>query len=117
MLAGIEERVRACQGCRLGETPGETLRALAKQLEMADNEANPARPFPFNAPPLMLIDGSLYGDEEETTFRRADGRQAHASGYFQLTNKTDSIFAVRVVLSGGNIYRECSRPSYRAGNC
>lgn len=68
----------------------------------------------MNAPPLQLIDGSLYGDDEETTFKRADGCAAHSSGYFEITNKTDSIFAVRVAFTGGNIYRECSRPSYCA---
>lgn len=67
----------------------------------------------MNAPPLQLIDGSLYGGEEESTFKRADGCAAHTAGYFQITNKTDSIFAIRVALTGGNIYRECSRPSYR----
>jgi hypothetical protein len=116
ILLGIPERVRACVGCRYGETPGDKIRALAKQLEITDNQENPARPIPFNAPPIQIVDGSLYGDEEDPTFKRADGCTAHTSGYFQVTNKTDSIFALRIAITGGNIYRECSRPCYRVGN-
>jgi hypothetical protein len=115
LLIGIPERVRACVGCRFGETPGDKIRALAKELELADNQENPARPFPFNPPPFPVIDGSLYGDEEEATFKRGDGCAAHPAGYFQITNKTDSIFALKIVQTGGNIYRECSRPCYRVG--
>jgi hypothetical protein len=113
-ISGLSERARACRGCRLGETPGDKIRAVAKEMEIQQSQRDSSRGQIFSAEPIFLLDGSLYGEEEEASFKRADGRQAHPCGYFQITNKTDSICAIRVVVSGGDAFRECSRPSYRA---
>mmetsp|Transcript_14721 Transcript_14721/g.22204 ORF Transcript_14721/g.22204 Transcript_14721/m.22204 type:complete len:323 (+) Transcript_14721:36-1004(+) len=109
-LPGIPERIRACLGCRLGETPGNIVRQMAKEMEAANRSTMPV----LNAQPIPLYEGSLYGEDEEAAFKRADRMAAHQAGYFQLTNKTDSICAVRVVVTGGDVYRECSKPSYKA---
>ncbi|CAE7466071.1 unnamed protein product, partial [Symbiodinium microadriaticum] len=103
-----------CLGCRLGETPGDSIRAAAKEMEMEDLAAHPDRPPIFAARPVELHEGSLYGEEEDASFQRANRMAAHIAGYFQITNKTDGICAVRVVHADGNPYRECGRPTYKA---
>jgi hypothetical protein len=115
-VPGVKEKVRLCLGCRLGETPGDIIRAAAKQMETEDDAQNTERPPIFSARAIELHEGSLYGeDTEDTSFQRSDRMAAHTAGYFQFTNKTDGICAVRVVYAGGNPYRECGKPSYKAG--
>jgi hypothetical protein len=40
---------------------------------------------------------------------------AHKSGYFQFSNRSDNMCAVKIVAEGSNIYNEISRPPYLSG--
>ena len=69
----------------------------------------------FSAVPrIELQHGTLYGEETES-FQRSDGSRAHPAGYFEMTNKSDEIIAVRVCEGTPNPFYECSRPSYIVG--
>jgi hypothetical protein len=53
----------------------------------------------------------MYGDDGKGMIR-ADGQAAHAFGYVEIYNKTDQPFAVKVFVSGSDVYREACRPNY-----
>ena len=56
--------------------------------------------------------GSLYDDN----FVMLDANSIpHKSGYFQFSNRTDSMCAVKVVAEGSNVYNEIFRPPYLSG--
>lgn len=107
-LPDIEERVRACMGCFRGETPGDRVRKIAKEMESSVSDELCA------VAGVRLQHGSLYGDET-SAFQKCDGTRAHPAGYFELTNKSEEVVAVRVSEFSVNAFYECSRPSYVAG--
>ena len=107
-LPGIEERVRACHGCYQGETPGDRVRMIAKTMEDSVTEET------FAVAEVRLHHGTLYGETIDA-FQKSDGGRAHPAGYFELTNKSEEIIAVRVCEGTVNPFYECSRPSYLAG--
>lgn len=107
-LPDIEDRVRACTGCLQGETPGDRVRKIAKEMEATITQECCA------VSQVRLHHGTLYG-EETKSFQRSDGTRAHPAGYFELHNKSDEVIAVRVCEGTPNPFYECSRPSYITG--
>lgn len=106
-LPDLEDRVRACAGCFQGETPGDRVRKIAKEMEASVGEET------FAVSQVRLQHGTLYGEETDA-FQRSDGARAHPAGYFELTNKSEEVIAVRVSEGTVNPFYECSRPSYIA---
>jgi hypothetical protein len=53
----------------------------------------------------------MYGEDGKGMVR-SDGLAAHASGYIEIFNKTDQPFAVKLFVSGSDMYREACRPNY-----
>jgi hypothetical protein len=88
-----------------GETPGDRVRKIAKELESSITQDTHA------VSEVRLQYGTQYGDDT-TTMQKSDGTTAHAAGYFELTNKSDEVIAVRLCEGPANAFYECSRPSY-----
>jgi len=55
--------------------------------------------------------GSLYDDN----FVHLEGATAHKTGYFQFTNRAETMCAVKIVSEGSNVYNEIFRPPYFSG--
>jgi hypothetical protein len=104
------EPVRACSGCRRGETPGE---GLLHTIERALNAEEGKGRFP-PAQPIPVRLGSLYGDNDSRAVR-LDGEPAHRYGYFEIVNKSSEMMAVKLIEGGSDSLREICRPSYLAG--
>jgi hypothetical protein len=102
---------RSCIGCRLGETPGETVRGILMDMYICQRDANADKPPAPPATCLDLVRGSQYGNGDKV-LKRTHGLSAHRSGYIELLNKGDFVCAVRMFYSGSEIPRECCRSSY-----
>lgn len=106
-----EEPVRACAGCRRGETPGEAIKAMIERIltrrKSGDVVYSPVRHLP-------LAQGSMYGDLDAASERKG-GKAAHREGYFEFVNKTDFFVCIKVILPGGDAFAESTRPSFTPG--
>ena len=96
--SGGDAGSRACLGCRLGETPCEAIRELLMSLYSRNQPPTGLLPK-SPAPQVSLTRGSLYG-EGKKTMERTDGRDAHQSGYFEILNKSEFVFCIRVAVGG-----------------
>jgi hypothetical protein len=59
-----------------------------------------------------LTHGSLYDDNFVCL---EPGASAHKSGYFQFSNRADTVCAVKIVAEGSNVYNEITRPPFLSG--
>lgn len=130
--------VRICQGCKRGETPGVAIQELVRaQLEAALKKKKPKDDMEVTLKkvekiankvanslgiqvsdaqpsiPLKLERKKLYDDEKVGT---SEAKHPPSSGYFEFTNKSDSVCCIKVLLPGGSRKFEVPRPSYYAGN-
>jgi hypothetical protein len=80
---------------RLGTTLGDTLGILAPTDDQPSTH-------------IQLSRGIAYGGG------RGDGSEPPLAGYFELTNKSRKVVAVKLLVKGGNPLFEAARPSYTA---
>lgn len=104
---------RICVYCTKGMTPGSHIvRYQTDYRESIGDKYGKASHIFDNTvfiPLPKLSYGSLYNDN----FIRLDERAgAHTEGYFQFTNRSDSMCAVKIVAEGANLYNEVSRPPF-----
>lgn len=98
VTGGGDSGSRACLGCRLGETPTEVIRELL--MNLYTRHPPPTGLLPKGpAAQVSLSRGSLYG-EGKKTMERTDGTDAHQSGYFEILNKSEFVFCIRVAVGG-----------------
>ena len=62
---------------------------------------------------LKVSYGSFYGEDGKP--KKAVNRPLPASGYFEIHNKSNQVFCVKVLTQGVDVKFEIPRPSYKAG--
>jgi hypothetical protein len=107
-LPSIDEEVRACGGCRRGETPGPQITDIRKALANDEVERFGTHGFPISEQ-VNLMPDSLYNEMSTVS-----GDASHTSGYFEFVNKSEEIVCLKVLHYGGNVYHEVNRPCYLA---
>lgn len=101
-------QIRACGGCRRGETPGLQISEIRKLLQGEEKARFGTHGYPISEQ-INLIRDSLYTELSTTS-----GDTAHSSGYFELVNKSEDMICIKVLAYGGNVYHEINRPCYLA---
>lgn len=126
--------VRLCLGCRKAECPNFLIRnkircELDKEIESGTTSnfekfqqkiaakvgeaVGIVGEIKQGSKVLKLYRGSYYG--ENNMERKNGSRPIAVCGYFEIYNKSNEIFAVKLVVSGGNTRFEIPRPTYIAG--
>ena len=62
---------------------------------------------------LKIAYGSCYGEDGKPT--KAINRPLPVSGYFEIHNKSNQVFCIKVLMQGVDVKFEIPRPSYKAG--
>jgi hypothetical protein len=132
----IIEKLRLCEGCKHGESPGQLMKdrikidldeligkstennSISKIQQMITSKVNESigiRPDSLlpQSKRLTLAYGSFYGEDGKT--RKNTNRPIAVSGYFEIFNKSNEIFCIKIIIAGGNTKFEIPRPSYFAG--
>jgi hypothetical protein len=98
---------KACNGCRLGETPGEYIWQIAYQVSPAalETQHQPGRA-------IGLTRGAKYSTKSSG---QSSAAAAPSSGYFEFINKaSDMIIGVKLMAGPVDYMWELTRPSFLA---
>eukprot|EP01034_Spumella_vulgaris_P035384 gene35384-43630_t len=117
-------------GCRLGECPSQAFKDLMRarlEAEQAAKEANAADSEdvvgklnevvgnyedPMILRPLKrlkLAHGSFFGEDHKPN-KNTSNKPLPTAGYLEINNKSDEVFAIKIVYSGKGIKFEIPRP-------
>eukprot|EP01036_Dinobryon_divergens_P027662 gene27661-36473_t len=121
--------IRICDACSRGECPGmpikEEIRARLEAMTSKDDSIATIKNFVSKvtlggltdgadrfSTELKIAYGSCYGEDGKPT--KAINRPLPVSGYFEIHNKSNQVFCIKVLMQGVDVKFEIPRPSYKA---